>query len=272
MHENHRQRMIERCRTTGFASFADHEVLEMLLYYSKSRCDTNETAHTLLERFGRIDNVFEATIEELTEIDGIGLQSAVLMQLIRESARRYTKAALQSRKRFMHIREVAEFAHTCFVGSTSEQLYLFLFNNGMEMIDSALITTGAINSTEIPLRLILEKTLFKKASCVILAHNHPHGMAMPSDADIELTCRAADMLGVISVPLLEHLVFAENRYSCTMKSHCRLQAGVSNSDLTAQNAFLVDFDQFLKIEDEECVIPDPFDVADAKKKAQNEEK
>ncbi len=271
MHENHRQRMMERCQKTGFASFADHEILEMLLYYSKPRCDTNETAHLLLERFGRIDNVFEAMIEELTEIDGIGLHSAVLMQLIRESARRYTKAVLQNRKRFMHIREVAEFAHTCFVGSTSEQLYLFLFNNGMEMIDFALLTTGAINSTEIPLRLILQKSLFKKASCVILAHNHPHGMAVPSDADIELTCRAAEMLGMINIHLLEHLVFAENRYACTMKSHCRLQAGVSNSDLTAQNSFLVDFDHFLKIEDEECIIPDPFEAADAKKKTQNEE-
>ena len=135
MHENHRQRMMDRCQKTGFASFADHEVLEMLLYFSKPRCDTNETAHLMLERFGRIDNVFEATPEELMMIDGIGQSSAVLMQLIRESARRYTKAVMQNRKRFSHIREVAEYAHACFVGATSEQLYLFLFNNGMEMID-----------------------------------------------------------------------------------------------------------------------------------------
>lgn len=71
--------MIERCQKTGFDSFADHEILEMLLYYSKPRCDTNETAHLLLERFGRIDGVFEATPEELMQIDGIGQYSAVLM-------------------------------------------------------------------------------------------------------------------------------------------------------------------------------------------------
>ena len=91
-HENHRQRMIERCRKTGFDSFADHEILEMLLYYSKSRGDTNETAHLLLERFGRIDNIFEAVPDELMEIDGVGLHSSILLQLIRESARRYTRA------------------------------------------------------------------------------------------------------------------------------------------------------------------------------------
>ena len=109
MHDNHRQRMMERCQKTGFASFADHEILEMLLYYSKPRCDTNETAHLLLERFGRIDGVFEASVEELTQIDGIGLHSAILLQLIRESARRYTKAVMQNRKRFMHIRHYITF-------------------------------------------------------------------------------------------------------------------------------------------------------------------
>ena len=264
--------MIDRCRETGFASFSDHEILEMLLYFSKPRCDTNETAHLLLERFGRIDNVFEAAPEELMTIDGIGERSAVLMQLIRESARRYAKAVMQNRKRFTHIREVAEYAHACFVGSTTEQLYLFLFNNGMEMIDSILLTTGAINSAEIPSRMMIEKAILKKASCAVLAHNHPHGMAVPSDSDIQLTYHTAEVMGLINIPLLEHLVFAENRYACTMKSHCRLQANVSNSDIAAQKSFLVDLNQFLKIEDEDCIICDPFEVADAKKRAKNEKK
>lgn len=265
MRENHRQRMMDRCQKTGFDSFADHEILEMLLYYSKPRCDTNETAHLLLERFGRIDGVFEATPEELTQIDGIGQHSAVLMQLIRESARRYTKAVMQNRKRFMHIREVAEFANACFVGSTTEQLYLFLFNNGMEMIDSVLLTTGAINSAEIPSRLMLEKAILKKASCAVLAHNHPHGLAVPSDSDIQLTCHAAEVLGMINIPLLEHLVFAENRYACIMKNNYRLMVNAYTPGFAQQNSFLVDLGEFLKIEDSECIIPDPFEINEAKK-------
>ncbi len=269
MHENHRQRMMERCQKTGFDSFADHEILEMLLYYSKPRCDTNETAHLLLERFGRIDNVFEATPEELMQIDGIGQHSAVLMQLIRESARRYTKAVMQNRKRFSHIREVAEYAHACFVGATTEQLYLFLFNNGMEMLDSILLTTGAINSAEIPSRIMIEKAILKKASCAVLAHNHPHGMAVPSDSDIQLTYHAAEVMGLINIPLLEHLVFAENRYACIMKTHYRLGVNASTPGFAQQNSFLVDLNDFLKIEDEECIIRDPFEQAEARKNEQN---
>lgn len=272
MHEKHRQRMMERCQKTGFDSFADHEILEMLLYFSKPRCDTNETAHALLERFGRIDGVFEATPDELMMIDGIGQHSAVLMHLIRESARRYTKAVMQNRKRFMHIREVAEFANACFVGSTTEQLYLFLFNNGMEMIDSILLTTGAINSAEIPSRLMLEKAILKRASCAVLAHNHPHGIAVPSDSDIQLTYHAAEVLGMINIPLLEHLVFAENRYACIMKSHYRLQANAAIPGFSKQVSFLVNLEDFLKIEDDECVIPNPFEINEAKKQTKNREK
>ena len=270
MHDNHRQRMIERCQRTGFDSFADHEILEMLLYFSKPRCDTNETAHLLLERFGRIDNVFEATPEELMQIDGIGQRSAVLMHLIRESARRYTKAVMQNRKRFSHIREVAEYAHACFVGATTEQLYLFLFNNGMEMIDSILLTTGAINSAEIPSRMMIEKAILKKAACAVLAHNHPHGMAVPSESDIQLTYHAAEVLGLINIPLLEHLVFAENRYACIMKTNYRVGLNASTPGFSQQNSFLVDLDAFVTIDDEECVIPDPFEVNKLKKSEEKE--
>ncbi len=270
MHDNHRQRMIERCQRTGFDSFADHEILEMLLYFSKPRCDTNETAHLLLERFGRIDNVFEATPEELMQIDGIGQRSAVLMHLIRESARRYTKAVMQNRKRFSHIREVAEYAHACFVGATTEQLYLFLFNNGMEMIDSILLTTGAINSAEIPSRMMIEKAILKKAACAVLAHNHPHGMAVPSESDIQLTYHAAEVLGLINIPLLEHLVFAENRYACIMKTNYRVGLNASTPGFSQQNSFLVDLDTFVTIDDEECVIPDPFEMNKLKKSEEKE--
>ena len=262
--------MMERCIKTGFASFADHEVLEMLLYFSKPRGDTNETAHLLLERFGRIDGVFEATPEELMQIDGIGQSSAVLMQLIRESARRYTKAVMQNRKRFSHIREVAEYAHACFVGATTEQLYLFLFNNGMEMIDSILLTTGAINSAEIPSRMMIEKAILKKAACAVLAHNHPHGMAVPSESDIQLTYHAAEVLGLINIPLLEHLVFAENRYACIMKTNYRVGLNASTPGFSQQNSFLVDLDTFVTIDDEECVIPDPFEVNKLKKGEEKE--
>ena len=136
-------------------------------------------------------------------------------------------------------------------------------------MDSILLTTGVINSAEIPSRIMIEKAILKKAACAVLAHNHPHGMAVPSDSDIQLTYHAAEVMGLINIPLLEHLVFAENRYACIMKSNYRLNFNASTPGFSQQNSFLVDLDSFLKIEDDECIIPDPFEMAEAKKKIEN---
>jgi hypothetical protein len=117
--------------------------------------------------------------------------------------------------------------------------------------------------------MMLEKAILKKASCAILAHNHPHGLAVPSDSDVQLTCHAAEVLGLINIPLLEHLVFAENRYACIMKNNYRLFNGNSIPGFAQQNSFLVDLDAFFKIEDADCIIPDPFEQAE---KAKNQTK
>ena len=136
------------------------------------------------------------------------------------------------------------------------------------MLDSILLTTGAINSAEIPSRIMIEKAILKRASCAVLAHNHPHGMAVPSDSDIQLTYHAAEVMGLINIPLLEHLVFAENRYACIMKTNYRLGVNAA-SGFAKQNSFLVDLNSFLKIEDDECIIRNPFEDAEARKEAQN---
>jgi len=258
MHENHRQRMLERAMKNGFDSFHDHEILEMLLYHSIPRADTNPIAHELLERFGRFDLVLEASGDEMKDIKGMGDRSAFLLHLIRESARRYTKAVIQTGKCFDNIKAIAEYANACFVGTTCEHLYMFLFNNKMEMIDSILLSVGSVNSAEIPSRIMLEKAIFKKASCVVLAHNHPHGTAVPSDCDIDMTYRVAEIFELVNIPLLEHLIIAENRFVCIMKNNYRLHNTLSS---LPKNTFLIDMKNFLNVEGNNYLFDDPFELA-----------
>ena len=97
MHEHHRERMRSRYLAAGFDGFQSHELLEMLLYYTKARENTNPTAHALMERFGSIKSVMEATVDELMEVAGIGEQSAILLKLVTEFTKRYTEEAYQPR-------------------------------------------------------------------------------------------------------------------------------------------------------------------------------
>ena len=93
LHKDHRQRMRRRFLVTSGRGFSDHELLEMLLFGSVPRANTNPTAHMLLDRFGSISDVLSADPEELRKIKGVGESSVRLIMLMGEACSRYMKAA-----------------------------------------------------------------------------------------------------------------------------------------------------------------------------------
>ena len=86
-HAGHRQRMRERFRTQGLDGFAPHEVLELMLFYAIPQKNVNPLAHRLLERFGTLHGVLQASVEQLMQVDGIGETAATLLSLFAHSAR-----------------------------------------------------------------------------------------------------------------------------------------------------------------------------------------
>ena len=81
-HDGHRKRMRERFRISGLEGFSEHEVLELILFYGRARGNVNDTAHALMDVFGSLPRVLEASPEQLMLIDGIGEESATLLSLI----------------------------------------------------------------------------------------------------------------------------------------------------------------------------------------------
>lgn len=88
-HGGHRKRLKYRYLQSKEESFSDHELLELLLFYSIPRANTNEIAHSLIERFGSISNMVEAEVDELKLVHGIGNNSAILLKLMLSLAKRY---------------------------------------------------------------------------------------------------------------------------------------------------------------------------------------
>lgn len=220
MHEHHRQRMRERLSGGDFDRLATHELLEFLLFYAIPRCDTNKLAHALLERFGSLRAVFEASCEELTEVEGIGANSALLLKLIPAVTRRYAEEQRKPSERYDSVSKLATFFQRRFIGETRECLYMMLLNNRMSMIDCVKVSEGSVNCSEVPVRRMTEMALSKKASSVVLAHNHPNGLAIPSGNDLDVTDHLNNAFHMLGITLLEHLVIADDRFMPIMKQHC----------------------------------------------------
>lgn len=213
MHEEHRTRLRERFMNEGLDGFAPHNVLELLLFYSIPRRDTNETAHRLLDKFGSLSAVFEADIDDLTKVDGIGTNSAVLLKLISQTARRYMTEKQSEKKILDTAKLIAEYLVPRFIGETVERVYLLLLNSSYQILGCELVFTGSVNSSHIQTRDLIERALSLKATMAVLAHNHPGGIAVPSGEDIATTKHIYEAFNIVNVRLIEHFVIAEDKYT-----------------------------------------------------------
>ncbi len=204
--------MRKRLEYFGAESLNDHELLEMLLYLSIPRADTNLIAHKLLDRFDNICGVLNADTDELEKIDGIGKSSACAIKTVAAVVGRYIKCENKPENAFFDFARLGNYLVGLFAGEARERLYLLVLDQKGRIIDETCIGDGVKNSVQISVRKIADTAIRHNATHVVLAHNHPGGCAAPSEEDIELTLRAREMLSLIGITLFEHFVVCDNRY------------------------------------------------------------
>ena len=197
LHGGHRARMRERFLTAGGNALADHELLEMLLFYVIPRRDTNDLSHRLIEEFGSLSGVLEADPDLLAKVCGISESSSTYLKLLGELGRRYTASKLQQNDEktvFDTPGKIAAFMAPRYMGINVERVYLLLFDNGMHMIDCFHVCDGSVSGVSMSVRRIAEQAYKKGASAAILTHNHPGGLSTPSADDIRVTQRLENAL------------------------------------------------------------------------------
>lgn len=210
IHKGHRQRLRNRYKASGFESFSSHEILEYLLCYVIPRQDVNPLAHQLLNRFGSLANVLDASCEELQNVDGMGPTSAQFLHMLPELARIYLMNKQLSSRSFNRASDIKKFLQPLFVGATEERLLLMLFDNRMHMLYFDFIAHGSHANVYSSYREIATLVIRHNASAVIIAHNHPQGLAFSSPDDQSATVRLADFLLPLNVVLLEHFLVTEH--------------------------------------------------------------
>jgi DNA repair protein RadC len=212
LHEGHRTRLKERFLRDGLDNFEKHEVLEILLYYVIPRKNTNDIAHRLLDAFGSLSSVFDAPIEALSKIEGVGRNSATLIKLLPELSRRYLDDKYNSQSKIITNEIAGQIFVNKFIGRINEHVILMLLDSKRKLLFCGVVSEGTVNAADIYVKKIVELALRYNASTAIVSHNHPSGIAMPSKEDILTTIEIKKTLDFVNIKLIDHIIVADNDY------------------------------------------------------------
>ena len=221
IHEGHRQRLKQRFLEEGLDKFTDIQVLELLLFYCIPRKDTNPIAHALLSHFGSLSQVLEAPVEELRKVEGVGESAALFLHLTTEVSRFYLVDRNTRVTILPSIDHCARYLLPFFFGRRNETVYLLCLDAKCKVLCCREMGEGSINTAGISVRKIVETALGVGATTVVLAHNHPSGVAVPSGDDIQTTRRLAAALAAVEVNLADHIVVADDDWVSMAQSGCR---------------------------------------------------
>lgn len=228
IHSGHRQRVKSRFREEGLDHFDEIHVLELLLFYAVPQKDTNPMAHALLEHFGSLTNVLDAPATELEKVPGIGENVSTFLTLITQLGRYYQVKKTESKEALKTIPECGRFLLPYFFGREVETVFLLCLDAKCELICCKKVGEGSVNSASIPVRRVVEMALSANASTVVLAHNHPSGIAIPSAEDIQTTHRMAKALEAVEIILADHIVIAKDDFVSIAQSRLYMPSDESS--------------------------------------------
>lgn len=221
VHAGHRDRMktefIEnKCNFNE--NTPPHKVLEMLLFFCIKQADTNPLAHQLLQRYRTISGVLDAPVEELITYNGLTKSNVVLLKMILPVARIYRSDRQNLRSCFHNISEIGDFLLDPYMGLCEERLSILSLDGNCRKLSFDFIATGDMSSVGVSTRDIIQLTLKTGATGVVMAHNHPGGIALPSGADVGITEMVSTALTHIGVRLIDHIIIANDDYISMMQS------------------------------------------------------
>ncbi|MCD7823702.1 MAG: hypothetical protein LUG86_06800 [Oscillospiraceae bacterium] len=189
----------------GLEGFYEHQALELLLYYSNPRCDTNPTAHFLLNRFGSISEILNASYEDLLTVEGVGKNTACLLKFLPEFFAKYMLSSIE-RERLDSTPALCRYFLYKLATVGSEQLWLTCLDDNFGVVSNVKISEGNSSSVMLNMGKIAAEVVRSKCTNCVLAHNHPLGDANPSEDDIKLTELVVSSFTGLGITLVDHII------------------------------------------------------------------
>lgn len=212
IHNGHRERLRNRFIEQGLNGFDDVNALELLLFYAIPRKDTNPIAHALLERFGSLDGVFEAPVQELAQVPGVGENAAALINMLPQMMRKVMVSKTENTRILNDVKKAGEYLQPRFLHEQEEVMLLVCLDSRKRIISCVEISRGVVNSVAFNTRKVVECAVLNRADSVIIAHNHPNGRITPSVEDRNATAQIKRSLAAVGITLEDSFVIADEEY------------------------------------------------------------
>ncbi len=224
VHTGHRQRMKNKLAIHGARIFDTYELLEMLLYFVIPYKDTNPIAKELLDKFGSLDGVLSASVEELSEVNGIGARAAEFLHIASELTLPHDDY-LPERPIFDNYHRVGEYFVEYFKNNDEDRIVMVLLDSSMRYIDLVKIPGMDYESGAVLPRYFINEALTAGASIAITAHYHKYGPPMHTHGDKVAEHLIHDELENVGVTLAEqYVIFSDQYYGSDINFGQRLMA------------------------------------------------
>lgn len=206
-------RLRDRFRKEGcdLDHFEPHNTLELLLFYCAPQKDTNELAHLLIDEFGSISGVFDAPYEELIKVNGVGEYTATFLKMIPALFRIYEQDRVKDEVVLDSAEKAGRYFVPKFIGRTEELVFAACLDSECKVKCCEVVNHGTVSAATVNVRKIAEYAMKYNATNVIIAHNHPYGLAVASPEDIMTTDAIYYALQLIGIDLTDHIIVAKDK-------------------------------------------------------------
>ncbi len=208
----HRHRIKKKFLISEAKGMLDYELLELMLTFSIPRKDVKNFAKKLIKMFGSLSNVMDVNKNDLLKIKGLGIQSFILINLIKQMHIRCFENQIKKINVLSAPDQVIDFAKIKLGGLKNEVFMIIFLNIKNEVLDNSIIHEGTINQAILYPRRMIEESLSHNAAGIIIFHNHPSGHCYPSNEDKIITKKIKECLEAVDVQLLDHIIVTKGGY------------------------------------------------------------
>ncbi|MDA0188744.1 MAG: DNA repair protein RadC [Proteobacteria bacterium] len=202
------ERPRERLLAQGAAALSDAELLAIFLRVGLPGKSAVDLARELIGRFGGLTRLFAATRSEFSAVPGMGPAKYAQLQAVLEMARRALAEELRAGAAFGSPGAVRDYLRLHLAGLPHEVFYALWLDAQHRLLAAEELFRGTLTQTSVFPREVVKRALAHNAAAVILAHNHPSGVAEPSPADELLTRELRQTLALVDVRVLDHFIVA----------------------------------------------------------------